>query len=351
MHESIETQDAGNIDFYTLTSAAGMEVVITNYGATVVALKVPDRNGKVEDVVLGYDTIEDYDRGQAFLGGTIGRYANRIACGKFTLGETEYLLSRNDGNNTLHGGAKGFHKRLWTADRPVSGSIHKLSLDYLSRDGEEGFPGALSVSVSFTVPRDQNELRIDYSAHPEDKGTIVNLTNHSYFNLSGAESGDILGHILTIQAAQFTPIDVVHIPTGELRSVAGTPFDFRTATAIGERIGHPCEQLELGHGYDHNFVLNHSKPGSLDLAARVYDPSSGRLLDVLTTEPGLQFYSGNFLDGTIQGKGGKGYVHRSAFCLETQHFPDSPNQPNFPSTVVKAAGQYRSTTVYRFSAL
>lgn len=326
-----------------------MEVTITNYGSTVVALKVPDRDGKFEDVILGYDKLDDYEKGQSYFGGTIGRYANRIAHGQFRIDGRDYVLPKNSGDNTLHGGIKGFNKRVWTADDISCSSGQALQLTYLSEDGEEGFPGSLSVTVIFTVPRDDNHLRVDYRARTAGKDTILNLTNHSFFNLGGAGKGDILGHQLRVQADHFTPIDATHVPTGEIRNVADTPFDFSRTTAIGERLYEDCEQLNFGKGYDHNWVLNRTGPSSLDLAAQAYDPMSGRMLEIFTTEPGIQFYSGNFLDGTIQGKGSKTYEHRCAFCLETQHFPDSPNHSHFPSTLLKVGERFRSSTVYRFS--
>jgi aldose 1-epimerase len=337
-----KTDDGQQVYLYILTNQHGMEAAITNYGGTVVTLKVPDRKSKLDDVVLGYDKLEDYAAGKAYFGAIIGRYANRIAHAQFTLDGTTYTLAKNDGDNHLHG---GFNKRVWTA-KDVSGSAGQaLELTYLSKDGEEGFPGNLSVKVVYTLT-DQNELKIDYSA-TTDKDTVLNLTNHCYFNLAGQGNGDILQHQLTIRADRFTPVDANLIPTGELRSVKGTPFDFTTATVIGARIDQDDQQLKLGRGYDHNWVLNGAS-GSLTLAAQAYEPRSGRLLEVSTTEPGLQFYTGNFLDG-IRGKQGKVYNRRYAFCLETQHFPDSPNHPNFPSTVLKPGQHYQTTTVYKFS--
>jgi aldose 1-epimerase len=341
-----KTEDGQQIDLYTLTNKNGMEVAITNFGGTVVSLKVPDKDGKFADIVLGYDDVSGYESGKAFLGATVGRYANRIAGGKFVLDGTTYTLPTNDGPNTLHGGLKGFSKRVWTA-KDVSGpSGQALQLTYLSKDGEEGFPGSLSAKVVFTLTN-TNQLKIDYSA-TTDKDTVINLTNHSYFNLSGQGEGDILGHELTLHASRFTPVDATLIPTGDLRSVKGTPFDFTKSTPIGARIEQDDEQLKLGKGYDHNWVLDGGGAGILHLAAQAYDPKSGRILDVLTTEPGIQFYTGNFLDGTIHGKDGKVYNHRYAFCLETQHFPDSPNHPKFPTTELKSGQRYHSTTVFVF---
>jgi aldose 1-epimerase len=338
-----KTEDGQQTDLYILTNKHGMEAAITNYGGTVVTLKVPDRNGKVEDVVLGYDKLDDYATGKAYFGAIVGRYANRIAHAKFTLDGITYTLQKNDGDNHLHG---GFNKRVWTPKDVSSSAGQALELTYLSKDGEEGFPGNLSVKVVYTLT-DQNELKIDYSA-TTDKDTVLNLTNHCYFNLAGQGNGDILRHQLMIRADRFTPVDANLIPTGELRSVKGTPFDFTTATAIGARIDQDNEELKLGRGYDHNWVLNNGTTGSSTVAAQAYEPHSGRLLEVQTTQPGLQFYTGNFLDG-IHGKQGKVYNRRNAFCLETQHFPDSPNHPDFPSTVLKPGQHFVSTTVYRFS--
>jgi aldose 1-epimerase len=338
-----KTEDGQQTDLYILTNKHGMEVAITNYGGTVVTLKVPDRNGQIEDVVLGYDKLDDYAAGKAYFGATVGRYANRIAHAKFTLDGATYTLPKNDGDNHLHG---SFNKRVWTAKDVSSRGEQALELTYLSKDGEEGFPGNLSVEVVYTLT-DQNELKIDYSA-TTDKDTVLNLTNHCYFNLAGQGNGDILQHQLMIRADRFTPVDAALIPTGELRNVKGTPFDFTTANVIGARIDQDDQELKLGRGYDHNWVLNNGTAGSLFLAAQAYEPHSGRLLEVSTTEPGLQFYTGNFLDG-IHGKQGKVYNRRYAFCLETQHFPDSPNHPDFPSTVLKPGKHFQSTTVYKFS--
>jgi len=338
-----KTEDGQPVNLYILTNKNGMEAAITNYGGTVVSLKVADRNGKFEDVVLGYDNLDGYATGKAYIGATVGRYANRIAHATFTLDGTTYTLAKNDGDNHLHG---GFNKRVWTAKDVSSSAGQALELTYLSKDGEEGFPGTLPVKVVYTLT-DQNELKIDYSA-TTDKDTVLNLTNHAYFNLAGQGNGDILQQQVMIQADRFTPIDATSIPTGELRSVKGTPFDFTKMTAIGARIDQDDQQLKLGRGYDHNFVLNGDTMRALFLAAQAYDPHSGRLLEVFTTEPGIQLYTGNFLDG-IHGKDGKVYNRRYAFCLETQHFPDSPNHPNFPSAKLKPGQHFQSTTVYKFS--
>ena len=340
-----KTPEGQAIDLYTLTNKKGMEVAITNFGGIVVSVKVPDRSGKVADVVLGFDSVDGYAKDKSYFGALIGRYGNRIAKGKFSIDGASYTLAQNNGPNSLHGGAKGFNKMVWTAKEISSKDGAALQLNYLSKDGEEGYPGNLKVQVVYTLT-EANEIRIEYSA-TTDKKTVLNLTNHSYFNLAGQGSGDILGHELTLQADKFTPVDATLIPTGELRDVAGTPFDFRTKMAIGARIGQDDEQLKLGNGYDHNFVLRHS--GELALAARVLDPKSGRVLEVSTTEPGIQFYTGNFLDGTAVGKGGKPITFRTGFCLETQHFPGSPNHPDFPSTLLSPGQRYHTVTVYKFS--
>jgi aldose 1-epimerase len=337
--------DGRQASLYILSNKNGMEAAITNYGATLVSLKVPDRQGKLADVVLGYDNLEGYVSDKSYLGVTVGRYANRIGHARFTLDGKTYQLAKNDSDNTLHGGAVGFNKQLWDA-KEVPGE-QAVRFHYLSKDGEENFPGNLSVQVTYALT-DANELKIDYAA-TTDKDTVLNLTNHAYYNLKGQGQGDILQHQLTLHADRFTPVDAGLIPTGELRAVQGTPFDFTAAHTIGERINHNDEQLKLGRGYDHNFVLN-GKMGTLRPAAQVYEPTTGRMMDILTTEPGIQLYSGNFLDGTIHGKAGKVYNHRYAFCLETQHFPDSPNQPQFPTTELKPGQRFHSTTVMKFSA-
>ncbi len=338
-----KTRDGVEVRLFTLTNDRGVEARIANYGGIVVSLKVPDRTGAMADVVLGHDSLAGYlDNPGPYLGALIGRYGNRIGHARFTLDGKQYTLAANNGENTLHGGLRGFDKVVWTPRELPDGG---LELTYTSKDGEEGFPGALKVVVSYHLTG-ANELRIDYTA-TTDKDTVVNLTNHSYFNLKGAGNGDILDHLVTLNADRFTPVDAGLIPTGELKPVAGTPFDFRKPTAIGARIEQNDEQLKLGRGYDHNWVVNRKGSG-LTLAARVEEPASGRVLEVETTEPGVQFYTGNFLDGTIKGKGGKVYNQRYGFCLETQHFPDSPNQPAFPTTVLKPGQQLRSTTVFRF---
>ena len=339
------TPEGTPVDIYTLRNANGIEARICNYGGIVQSLTVPDRNGNTGDVVLGYDDLDGYVRKNPHFGCFVGRYGNRIAGGRFTLDGQTYTLAKNDGQNHLHGGIKGFDKVVWTAQTVDGPHGPALEMRYLSKDGEEGYPGNLSVTALYTLTED-NGLRLDYTA-TTDKPTVLNLTQHSYFNLAG--KGDNLNHEVMIAADKFTPVDATLIPTGELRPVKGTPLDFTTPTRIGARIEVEDEQLKLGRGYDHNYVFD--KPaGQLALAARVYEPGSGRGLEVLTTEPGMQLYSGNFLDGTITGKGGWVYQRRSAFCMEPQHFPDSPNQPKFPSTVLRPGQVYQNTIIHRFSA-
>jgi aldose 1-epimerase len=342
-----KTPDGQQVDLYVLTNKSGAEAAITTFGGVVVSLKVPDRNGKLADVVLGYDTVDGYVGDKSFFGALVGRYGNRIGHAQFTLDGNTYTLAKNNGENTLHGGIKGFNKMVWTAKTLPAKGGQSLELSYLSKDGEDGFPGHLKVTVTYTWT-DTNALKIDYSA-TTDKKTVVNLTNHSYFNLGSPGSGDILGHQLMIAADQFTPVDAGLIPTGELRDVKDTPFDFREPTAIGSRIDQDDEQLKLGGGYDHNFVLRMPTGHGEFLAARVVDPASGRVLEVWTTEPGIQFYTSNFLDGKTIGKGGVAYTKRSAFCLETQHFPDSPNKSKFPSVVLSPGERYHTITTYKFT--
>jgi aldose 1-epimerase len=338
--------DGSQIDLYTLKNSNGIEATITNYGGIVVSLKVPDRNGKLGDVVLGYNTLNDYIGSTPYFGALIGRYGNRIAKGRFTIAGVEYQLAQNDDSNALHGGRKGFDKVVWQAEKVDSSEGPALKLTYTSKDGEEDYPGTLRCTVIYTLTN-KNELKIEYFAET-DKPTVVNLTNHSYFNLKDGGASDILGHELMIKASKFTPVDKGLIPTGELKPVAGTPFDFNQPTAIGARVENEDEQLKFGKGYDHNWVLD--RPGKgLELVASVYEPNSGRFMEVLTTQPGLQFYCGNSLDGTNKGKGGTVYQHRAGLCLETQHFPDSPNHPDFPTTELRPGEKYRQTTVYRFS--
>jgi len=341
-----KTADGTTVDLYVLTNANGVKAKVITYGATLTELHVPDKDGKLEDVVLGFDDLKSYLAGHPHFGDIVGRYANRIAKGKFTLDGKEYTLAVNNGPNSLHGGKKGFDKYVWKAE-PVQGGADGVGvkLSHRSPDGDEGYPGNLSVTVTYTLT-DKNELRIDYTA-TTDKATPVNLTNHSYFNLAGPKSGDILGHELMLAADRYTPADDTLIPTGEIKPVKGTPLDFTTATAIGKRI----DQLKSqpGGGYDHNYVLN-GEGKSLALGARVREPKSGRVMEMLTTEPGVQLYTGNFLDGKVKGKGSVVYQKYHGFCLEAQHFPDSVNQPKFPSVILKPGDTYKQTTVYKFSA-
>src|SRR5690606_24236624 len=340
--------DGTALELYTFRNASGMEVSVTNYGGIITSLKVPDRNGALGDVTLGYESIDGYLKSSPYFGALIGRYGNRIGNAQFTLDGTTYKRPANDGPNTLHGGVKGFDKVVWNAEPFEREGERGVVFTYASPDGEEGFPGTLQARVTYTLT-DKNELAFDYHA-TTDKPTVVNLTQHAYFNLAGDGSGDILGHELTINADRYTPVDKNLIPTGELASVAGTPFDFRTKNTIGARINDDHPQLKAGGGYDHNFVLNRSGDG-LVLAARVQEPKSGRVMEVPTTEPGLQFYSGNFLVGSFIRKQGHVYAHRTGFCLETQHFPDSPNKPSFPSTTLRPGEEYTSRTVYTFSTM
>jgi len=336
--------DGTEVNLYALRNYKGAEVGICNYGGLVIFLKVPDRHGKFGDVVLGYDNLPDYIKDSPYFGALIGRYGNRIAKGKFTLDGKEYTLAVNNGPNALHGGLKGFDKVVWQPRFLASPEGPSLELLYVSKNGEEGYPGTLSVKAVYTLT-DDNALKLEFTA-TTDKDTVINLTHHSYFNLAG--KGDILNHQVMIPADKFTPVDNTLIPTGELKPVNGTPFDFRTPTAIGARIGQDDEQLKFGNGYDHNWVIN-KQMGQLTLMARVYEPTTGRVLDVWSTEPGLQFYSGNFLDGKNKGKGGWVYQFRNGFCMEPQHYPDSPNHPDFPSVVLKPGQVYHNTIIYKFS--
>lgn len=340
-----KTAEGTEVSLYTLKNSKGMEAAITNYGGIVVSLKTPDKNGQFADIVLGFDSLDGYLKEHPYFGAIIGRYGNRIGGAKFAIAGKEYKLAANNGPNSLHGGIKGFDKKVWAAQ--VDDATNSLILRYSSPDMEEGYPGKLDVQVTYTLT-EANELRINYKA-TTDKETVVNLTNHSYFNLAGQGNGDILNHSIQIMSEKTTPVDATLIPTGELKDVAGTPFDFTAPHKIGERINDTSdEQIKFGGGYDHNFVVD-GQAGSLRPAARVTEPTSGRAMEVLTTEPGVQFYTGNFLDGTLTGKGGKVYQKRFGLCLETQHFPDSPNKPQFPTTTVKPGQTYLSTTVYRFS--
>ncbi len=335
------TADGTAVDIYTLSDDK-LEARITNYGGIIVSLRTPDRNGKLDDVVLGYDSLDKYIAKTAYFGAIIGRYANRIAHGSFPLDGKTYTLPKNDGENTLHGGIIGFDKVVWKAHEIKNG----IELTYVSKDGDQGFPGTLTTTVRYTL--DGNDLRIEYSA-TTDKDTVLNLTNHSYFNLAGQAKRDVLDHVVKINASKITPVDATLIPTGELKSVEGTPFDFRTPHAIGERIDSNDEQLRFGMGYDENFVLDHPEDQLFE-AAEVYEPTTGRILKVSTTQPAVQFYTGNHLDGSITGKDGRVYKPRFAFCLETEHYPDSPNHANFPTTELKPGQKFHSVTVYKFSA-
>jgi aldose 1-epimerase len=338
--------DGSKVYSYTLKNSLGMKAEIIEFGAIVRTLSVPDRSGKFSDIVLGYDDLSGYENGSSYLGAIVGRYGNRIAKGKFTMDGKEYQLTVNSGTNHLHGGAKGFDKVLWKAEPVENETDPALKLTYVSKDGEEGYPGTVTVSVTYTVTKD-NELRIDYEG-TTDKTTILNPTHHSYFNLTGDFTKKILDHELMIKADTLTPVDSNLIPSGELKKVGGTPFDFRKPEKIGARINEKDEQLRFGIGYDHNWVINdYSK--NVRLSAAVYDPQSGRYMEVLTDQPGLQFYSGNFLDGSAKGKGGIFYEHRTGLCLEAQLFPDSPNKKNFPSAVLKPGEVYHQTTIYKFS--
>ena len=346
-HGTIERTDFGKtaegaaVDLYTLTNSHGIVAKIMTYGGVVTELHVPDKDGKMTDVVAGFDNLDQYLKGDPYFGALVGRVANRVAKGKFTLDGSDYVLAVNNGPNALHGGLKGFDKVVWKGEGHVGSSGPTLKLSYVSADGEEGYPGSLSTTVVYTLTNN-NELKIDYSA-TTDKATPINLTNHSYFNLAG--SGDILEHVLTLQADNYTPTDDTLIPTGEIKPVAGTPLDFIKPTAVG---AHLNELTGDPKGYDHNFVLN-SGGKKLALAARMEEPTSGRVMEVYTTQPGIQFYTGNFLDGTLTGKGGTVYKIHTYFCLETQHFPDSVNHKNFPSSILKPGDTYHQVTVYKFS--
>ncbi len=339
--------DGRQVGLHELTNHDGMRVSVSAYGGVVTSLTAPDRNGDWTDIVLGYEALDDYFSDHAYLGAIIGRYGNRIAGGRFTLDGDPYVLARNNGDNHLHGGNAGFDKVLWHAEARSGSDDPVLELSYSSADGEEGYPGRLDVTVTYALTK-ANELAITYRA-TSDKPTPVNLTNHSYFNLAGAGIGDILDHLVTINAEAFTPVGDGLIPTGEMRHVADTPMDFRTPTAIGARIDTGDEQLRYGSGYDHNWIVNRADNG-LSLAARVFEPTTGRILEVHTSEPGVQFYTGNFLDGSVVGKGGMTYGRRRGFCLETQHYPDSPNRPEFPTAILRPGEVYQTSTVYRFRA-
>ncbi len=338
------TTDGKRVELFTLNNGRGMEVKITNYGGIITSIRVPDRIGRVSDVVLGHDTLEGYVRRSRYFGAIIGRHANRIAGGRFRLNGSVYSLTQNNGENHLHGGIRGFDKVVWEP-RAINGADGVgLELDYVSKDGEEGYPGNLQARVTYVLT-EKNELRIKFFA-ATDKDTVVNLTNHSYFNLAG--DGTVLEHELLLNADQFTPVDKGLIPTGELRDVSNTPLDFTRSNSIGARIDQNYEQLELAGGYDHNFILR-GNGNALRPAAKIHEPVTGRVLEVFTTQPGIQFYSGNYLDGSIIGRGGRAYGKHAGCCFETQHFPDSPNQPSFPTTILKRAQRYEHETVFRFS--
>jgi aldose 1-epimerase len=338
------TSEGHAVETFTLRNASGIEMRVVSLGGIITHLKTPDRAGAMADIVLGFDAIDGYLKEHPYFGAIIGRYGNRIGKARFAIDGTAYTLAANNGPNHLHGGVKGFDKVVWKAEPSASPEGQRITFTRTSVDGEEGYPGNLTVKVTYTL-NDRNELVIDYEA-ATDKPTHVNLTHHSYFNLAGHNSGDILGHELSIDAERYTPVDDTLIPTGELAPVAGTPFDFRQPTVIGSRINQGgSEQLTFGKGYDHNWAVNGS---GFRRVARVHEPKTGRTLEVATTEPGLQFYSGNFLDGTVKGKEGAVYNHRSGFCLETQHFPDTPNKPAFPTTLLKPGETYRTRTVYTF---
>jgi len=337
-----KTPDGQEVDLYTMTNTNGITAKITNYGAILVSLEVPDKNGKLADITLGFDTLDGYIKGHPYFGATVGRYANRICGAKFKLDGIEYELAANNGPNHLHGGIKGFDKVVWKAEDVTAESNQAfVKLSYLSKDGEEGYPGNLACTVTYTLTKD-DELKISYEAET-DKTTILNLTNHTYWNLAGQGNGDILGHELMLNADKYTPVDEGLIPTGEIKSVKGSPMDFTKPMIIGSRI------IQVEGGYDHNYVLN-SGGGTLAICAKVYEPTSGRIMEIYTIQPGVQFYTGNFLDGSITGKAGKVYNKNYGFCLETQHFPDSPNKPDFPSVVLKPGDKYTTVTVHKFYA-
>lgn len=341
------TADGRAVDKYTIRNAQGAEMTVLTYGGIIQSLKMPDRTGAFDDVVMGFDTVAEYEKSSPYFGALIGRVGNRIANGTFSLDGKVYTLAKNNGPNHLHGGVKGWDKAVWQAEPFQDKRGPGLLLTHTSPDGDEGYPGKVTAHVRYTLTA-ENELIVEYHA-TTDAPTIINLTQHSYFNLAGSKASDILGHELTINADRFTPVDDGLIPTGELAPVEGTPFDFRTPTTIGARIANTDVQLTRGKGYDHNFVLNRGGDG-LQLAASVYEPVTGRTMEIRTTEPGIQFYSGNFLDGSFTGKAGRAYPHRAGLCLETQHYPDSPNQPSFPSVVLRKGEDYKSETVFRFGA-
>ena len=338
--------DGREVNAFVLKNARGMSVQILDLGGVIASIKVPDSSGNFSDVTTGFDYPQPYLDGAGYMGAIVGRYANRISGGKFSIDGIDYSLAKNNGDNAIHGGLVGFDKKIWDVEFLVGLHDSKLKLSTFSPDGEEGYPGRVEVSVTYTL-NDQNQLTIDYSA-TSDKATIINLTNHAYFNLDGHQAGSILEQEVMLNANHFTPIDQSSIPTGVILDVAGTPLDFRQRKAIGLDIESEDRQMTFGSGYDHNFVINHSEPGSVSLAAEVYSPNSGRVMKVYTDQPGVQFYTGNFLNGKLVGKEGAVYGRRSAFCLETQHFPDSPNKPTFPSTILQPGDQFASRTIFEF---
>ena len=340
------TAEGRDVERFTLTSTSGITISVLSFGGAIQTIMAPDRSGVLADVTLGYDTLAEYERDKSYLGSLVGRYANRIRAGRFSLDGHDYTLAQNAGGNHLHGGKRGFNKAVWSVEPFEDGGDVGLVLEHVSADGDEGYPGTLRMRATYRLTANA-ELQIDFHA-TTDAATPVNLTQHAYFNLAGTGSGDILDHQLELNASRFTPVDAALIPTGELRSVRGTPFDFSTPEAIGARIEADDEQLRLAGGYDHNFVLDRSGTGDLVLAARLTEPTSGRGIDIHTTEPGIQFYTGNFLDGTVAGKGGIPHRYRSGLALETQHFPNSPNEPSFPSTILRPGAEHRSRSVYHF---
>jgi aldose 1-epimerase len=341
--EKFGSHNGKEISLFTIKNKAGNVIRVTNFGAKLIWIEVPDRNGKMDNITFGYDTFEETLKGDMSFGSVVGRYANRIAGGKFKIDGIEYTTPLNNGPNTLHGGPLGWHSVAWDTEILREGENPGVKFSYLSADMEQGFPGNVKIEVVYTWTAN-NEVVMDYT-WTTDKKTIVNVTNHSYFNLHGAGNGNVLDHVLTLKASAFTPVDSVMIPTGEIRPVAGTPFDFTTPHAIGERIGESYEQLILGKGYDHNYVLDNKE----EVDVIVYEPVSGRMLEVITDQPGMQLYTGNFLNGSQKGHGGKVFNFRSGMCLESGHFPDSPNKPEFPSTIAEPGKIYKSTTIYRFS--
>ena len=338
--------DGREVQLFTLQNANGMTVEIINLGGIIVSLSVADSSGNFADVTTGFDDPQIYVDGAGFAGAIVGRYANRIANGRFSIDGVEYMLAQNNGDNAIHGGIVGFDKKIWEPETFSSTTDSRLVLTTFSPDGEEGYPGRVDVTVSYTL-NDENQLIIDYSAST-DKATVINLTNHAYFNLEGHNAGSILDHEISINADRYTPVDNESIPTGEIVAVANSPLDFRRAKPIGQDIDSSHEQIRFGSGFDHNFVINHEQAGELSLAAAVYAPISGRTMTVYTDQPGMQFYTGNFLNGRLGGKNGAQYDRREAFCLETQHYPDSPNKPEFPSTLLRPGDQYETRTIFEF---